>query len=295
MNGTVLITGAAGQLGTELARAAWPASLRPVAPPESSLDITDRDSVMRALEEHEPAVIVNGAAFTAVDAAETDEAGAARINDHAVGILAEAARDADALLVHLSTDFVFDGTAGRPYDEDDEPRPVSVYGRTKLAGERRALDAARSLVLRTSWLYSAHGTNFVRTMRRLAVERSRIGVVADQHGCPTAAADLAGTIVALLSGDREPRGLYHAAAPDGATWWDLAREAIDAMRPPPEAVVERLSTDGYPTAARRPADSRLSSARLARDFGLQLRPWRAALADVSAELNAAVLPLGVDR
>lgn len=295
MKGPVLITGAAGQLGTELARVAWPASLRPVAPPESSLDITDRDSVMRAVEAYEPAIVVNTAAYTAVDAAETDEAEATRINDTAVGVLADAAGEAGALLVHVSTDFVFDGSAGRPYDEDDEPRPVSVYGRTKLAGERRALGAARSVVLRTSWLYSAHGTNFVRTMRRLAGERDRIRVVADQRGCPTAAADLARTIVGLLDGEREPRGLYHAAAPDDATWWDLARESIDAMSPPSNAVVERLSTAEYPTAARRPADSRLSSARLARDFGLQLRPWRDALADVSAELNAAALPLGADR
>ncbi len=282
----ILVAGASGQLGQELARLHWPQDVDLVAPPESEFDVTDPVSVARVVGDTEPDVLINAAAYTAVDRAEDEADLARKVNVDAVGHLVRDADAASAVLIHVSTDYVFDGEAEGWYVEDDRPNPTGVYGATKLAGEQLALDADCGLVLRTSWVYGALGDNFVRTMRRLALERPRIGVVDDQRGCPTAALELARAIRAILEADSRPSGLFHAAAPDDATWWELAVAAIEQLTPPPEVVIDKLTTAGYPTRARRPMNSRLSSEKLHASFGVRLAPWREALAEVSRELNA---------
>ena len=281
----VLVSGGAGQVGRELARQPWPDRFAVHVPDEADFDITDDGAVQEALAAARADVVVNAAAYTAVDRAEREPDAAERVNATAVARLAAACDAAGACLIHLSTDYVFDGTHDGWYDEDDEPRPESVYGRTKLAGEHAALGAECGLVLRTSWVYGALGDNFVRTVRRRARREAHLSVVGDQRGCPTAAADLAAAVRDILDQESRPRGLFHAAAPDEATWWDLAAEAIALMDPAAHAVVERITTAERPAPARRPSNSRLSSARLERAYGVRLRPWREALAEVSRELN----------
>ena len=279
------MAGASGQLGRELTRLQWPEQVTVVAPPESEFDVTDADAVARRLYEARPDVVINAAAYTAVDRAEDEPERARTVNADAVAHLARRADAVGAVLIHVSTDYVFDGEADGWYVEDDEPNPTGVYGATKLAGEQLALAADCGLVLRTSWVYGALGSNFVRTMRRLAQERDRLGVVNDQRGCPTAALELARAIRAILDVDPRPQGLFHAAAPDDASWWELAVAAIAEMSSAPEVIVEKLTTDQYPARARRPMNSRLSSEKLHATYGVRLAPWRDALAEVSRELN----------
>ncbi|MFW2383830.1 MAG: SDR family oxidoreductase, partial [Acidimicrobiales bacterium] len=190
------------------------------------------------------------------------------------------------VLIHISTDYVFDGKKNGWYTEDDEPSPTGVYGLTKRAGELAALSAPRAIVLRTSWVYGALQPNFVLTMRRLAAERDQLGVVADQFGCPTAAVDIASAISTIVSSGLDHHGTFHLAAPDDASWWDLARETIGMMEPARSPRLDKLTTEQYPTPAARPANSRLASNRIADSYGIRLRPWRDALAEVSDELNA---------
>ncbi len=287
--GSVLITGAAGQLGTELQRADWPDGVSIVALTSAELDITDRTSVLDLVTRLRPSVIVNAAAYTAVDKAEDDEERAHLVNATAVGFLAEAADAVDALFVHVSTDYVFDGSKSGWYLEDDPLAPIGAYGRTKAAGETAALTAARSVVLRTAWVYSAHGSNFVKTMLRLAGERRELGVVADQFGCPTAAADIAEAIVALVrtqetdTAPELPRVL-HVAAPDEASWHQFATAIFELAGADDGLMVRELTTAEYPTRAIRPANSRLDSNRLAALLGRPLPSWRASLARVIEEL-----------
>ena len=251
----------------------------------SALDITSFDDVVAAAG-WRPDIIVNAAAYTSVDRAEEEPDRAMAVNAQGVTHLATIAQDLDATLIHLSTDYVFDGAKDGWYTEDDEPSPQGVYGLTKRTGELAALSTARSIVLRTSWVYGALQPNFVMTMRRLARERDEFGVVADQFGCPTAAADIASTVSAIVAAGAEHGGIFHVAAPDDASWWDLAKETIVLMRPERSPRLNKLTTDQYPTLAKRPANSRLNSAKLASAYGIRLRPWREALAEVSQELNA---------
>jgi dTDP-4-dehydrorhamnose reductase len=248
------------------------------------LDITDFDQVTVAAE-WRPEVIVNAAAYTAVDRAEEEPDRAEAVNFQGVAHLVAIAEDLNATLIQLSTDYVFDGLKDGWYVEDDEPSPQGVYGHTKLAGEMAALSAPKSIVLRTSWVYGALQPNFVMTIRRLACDREELGVVADQFGCPTAAADIASAVSAIVAAGAEHRGIFHVAAPDDASWWDLASKTIALMRPSRSPRLNRLTTDQYPTLATRPPNSRLNSAKLASAYGIRLRPWREALADVSDELN----------
>ncbi|MEM9133511.1 MAG: dTDP-4-dehydrorhamnose reductase [Actinomycetota bacterium] len=293
---TVLLTGGAGQVGKEIQRAPWAAGVRLVAPSRSEVDLTDAAAVHAAVAEAEPDVIVNCAAYTRVDDAEDEPDAAMALNASAVAALAEAADAVDALLVHLSTDYVFDGAKPEPYVETDPVNPLGVYGRSKVAGEEAAATARRSVTLRTSWLYGALGANFVATMLRLAGERDEIGVVDDQHGCPTAAADLAvaiGTVIdrALGSGSGSAADgptlapLYHLAAPDEASWYELAVAAFDASALGFGGVCRPLTTAEYPTRARRPRNSRLDCSAIARDLGVVLPSWRRSLPTVVAELE----------
>ncbi len=285
----VLITGAGGQLGQEVKRAKWPAGTVVAAPALGELDITDPAIVRRLVDEFVPDMIVNAAAYTAVDRAEDDEARAMAVNRDGVRNLVDAADRLEAALIHVSTDYVFDGSKSGWYVEDDPLAPLGAYGRSKAAGEAAALRAGRSVVLRTAWVYGALGSNFVTTMLRLAAEREEIGVVDDQFGCPTAAADIASAIVTVVSafkdGAAPPERIYHVCSPDDATWHEFAVAIFDASIHGFDGTCKKLTTPEYPTKAKRPANSRLDSSRLARDFGLVLPSWRESLPLVVAELQ----------
>ncbi len=286
----VLVLGTTGQVGQALvsALAATGAAAGPVtALGRAEADLGDPDALRRAVARVRPAAVVIAAAHTAVDRAESEPALAHAANAVAPGVIGEAAAEVGACVVHYSTDYVFDGTGTRPWREEDPTGPLSTYGRTKLAGER-ALAAAnpRHLILRTSWVVSPTGTNFVRTMLRLASERDALRVVDDQVGAPTAAARLADVTATLLDRLRgaaadDPRwGVVHCAAAGETSWYGLARHVIArawargaALRCRPEAVAP-IPSSGYPTAAVRPANSRLDTGRLAARFGLVLPDWR---------------------
>mgnify|MGYP001409541872 CR=1 FL=1 len=270
---TWLVTGAGGMLGTDLAARLGGDA---VALTRADLDVRDPEAVRAAVRRHRPAVVVNCAAWTAVDAAETDEDAALAVNGTAVGTLAEACAEAGATLVQISTDYVFDGRGDRPYAEDAPTAPVNAYGRTKLAGERAATAAGGTVhIVRTAWLYGAHGPNFVRTMARLAAERDTVGVVDDQVGQPTWTGDLADRIIAL-AGSGAPPGVYHGTASGETTWYGLAREVFALLGHDPDRV-RPVSTAEFPRPAPRPAYSVLGHDRWA-EAGLKpMRHWRDAL------------------
>jgi dTDP-4-dehydrorhamnose reductase len=258
-----------------------PAGISLVGLGRHDLDVTDRDAVRGALDRYRPKLIVNAAGYTAVDRAESEPDAAFAINADGPAYLAEAAAVAGIPLVHLSTDYVFDGAKAAPYDEADPVRPLSVYGASKAAGERAVRERLdRHLIMRTSWVFSTHGTNFVRTMLRLGRERDRLHVVADQWGCPTGAADLAEAILGIahqILVDRrgDAWGTYHFAG-RGATNWRGFAEAIFERAEPfwgrrPE--VMPIATADYPTPALRPAASVLDCTRFDRTFALPRRPW----------------------
>jgi dTDP-4-dehydrorhamnose reductase len=273
----ILVTGSGGQLGSRLVEALRGRSAHEVvALPRGALDVTRRDAVLEAAASARPDWIINCAAWTDVERAETERAEAFRLNDDAVGHLADAAERSRARLLHVSTDFVFSGSFGteppRPYQEGDAPAPLSVYGASKLAGEARLRShAARSLVVRTAWLYGGPGRNFLSTMLRLGKEAESSGkpvrVVGDQRGSPTDAASLALQLVRLVEAGTE--GLVHAAAHGDATWHDFAAEifARAGLRPG----LQRITTAEYPARARRPPYSVLENRRL-RELGLDILP-----------------------
>lgn len=291
-NPAILLTGGSGQVGTEFLKLA-PAGFEVVAPGRDRMDMSDPGSIAEFVASRPWAAIVNSAAYTAVDRAETDAVTAWKVNALGPAALAQAARQADAPLIHLSTDYVFDGAKTSPYLESDPVRPVSVYGASKEGGEQAVRTGApRHVILRTAWVVSPHGGNFIKTMLRLARERERLTVVDDQHGNPTSATDIAqalAVIVRRLVEDADaPLGTYHFVNSGEATWCGFAREifvqASAAGHKVP--VVEAIPTSAYPTPARRPANSRLDTAKLTRDFGIEPRPWRAAVSDVVATLLA---------
>jgi dTDP-4-dehydrorhamnose reductase len=276
---TVLVLGAHGQLGHELSRL-LPAHGEVTALDRSQLDLADADAIRTALRSQRPTLIVNAAAYTAVDKAEQEREVAEAINTRAPEILAEEAKKLDALLVHFSTDYVFDGAATAPYTEDALTGPVSVYGASKLSGEQAiAASGCRYLVLRTSWVYGLRGHNFLLTIRRLAREREELRIVADQFGVPNwsrALAEATSTLVGRgLPMLRERAGLYHLSARGGTSWFEFARAIIGPVDKPR---VLPITTAEYPTAARRPAYAVLDTGKLERAFGLTLSDWREALA-----------------
>lgn len=254
------------------------------------LDLARPDDAAAAVEAARPDVVVIAAAYTAVDRAESEEALAHVVNAEAPGAIARACAGTGAALVHVSTDYVFDGTKPDPYVEADPVAPVSAYGRTKAAGERAVLDSgAPTAVIRTSWVYSPWGANFVKTMLRLARERDELRVVADQQGRPTSAADLADAVLAvaerLAAGDEAVRGLLHYAGGGDATWANFA-EAIVAgaeARGGRAVPVRRIATAEFPTPAPRPANSRLDTAKI-NALGVASPPWRESLSRCLDEL-----------
>jgi len=276
---TILLTGAAGQLGRELARL-LPAHGEVTATDRTRLDLANVDAVVRAVRGLRPRLIVNAAGYTAVDRAERESEAADAVNARAPAILAEEAKRLDALLVHYSTDYVFDGEAGSPYAEDAPAHPVNAYGRGKLRGEEAiaAVDGT-SLVFRTSWIYSLHGQNFLLTIRRLARERDELRVVADQHGVPNWSRALAEATSAIvgrgLSALAERSGVYHMSAQGSTTWFEFARAILGPIERPR---VIPIATAEYPTLAKRPAYAVLATRKLEECFGIVLPEWRESLA-----------------
>ena len=279
----VVVTGREGQIARSLMERGSAAGHAVVALGRPQLDLTDEaDAIARAIEAAEPDVVVSSAAYTAVDKAEGEPDIAFAVNERGAGAVARAARMLDVPLVHLSTDYVFDGTKPSPYTEEDEAAPTSVYGASKLAGERAVLrEQDNSAVLRTAWVYSPFGSNFVKTMLRLAADRDEIGVVADQHGNPTSALDIADGVLAVaanLLGSHDPRlrGLFHMTADGDATWAEFAAAIFAASdaRGGPAARVKPIATADYPTTARRPANSRLDCGKLKISHGVALPNWR---------------------
>ncbi|MBI5781401.1 MAG: dTDP-4-dehydrorhamnose reductase [Rhodocyclales bacterium] len=289
----ILLLGGSGQLGWALAPLlALQAPL--VAPARAELDLGDATALRARLDTLRPQGIVNAAAYTAVDQAETQTALAWRLNAELPGELARWAAAHGAWLIHYSTDYVFDGTGSRPWREDDAPCPVNAYGRSKRAGEAAVLDSgARAFVLRVSWLYGLHSANFLKTMLRLGASRRVLRVVADQVGAPTGTglvAEVSAELVRRLRAapDACPVGLYHLAAAGETSWYDYAAfvfaRAREAGWPLALEALEPISSTDYPAAAPRPANSRLDTTRLATTFGLRLPPWQDEVARTVAVL-----------
>ena len=293
----VLVVGRSGQLATELRKIRWPGSIRVLALGREQLDLTDPATISAALAAAAPDIVVNAAAYTAVDQAEAEPALAFAVNEAGPSHLAEEAARRNIPLIQLSTDYVFSGSGERPWREDDEPAPLSAYGRSKLAGERAVIARApKHIVLRTSWLFAAHGHNFVRTMLRLGAERSALRIVADQHGCPTAAADLARVIAQLacaLLAQQGPFGIYHYAGAGAVSWYGFAaaifQEAGDLLATTP--ALSPITTKEFAAPAPRPAFSVLDCSKIERDFGVTRRSWELGLRDVLAELRANREPI----
>lgn len=288
------MTGGPGQLVLSMAErgAAAGHDVIAVGPPELDLATPDDDAIHAALAAARPDAIVNAAAHTAVDRAESERNLAFAINAEGAGAGARAALRLGVPLVHVSTDYVFAGDKPSPYVEDDATGPTGVYGASKLAGEQAVLaSGADAAILRTAWVYSPFGANFVKTMLRLAETRETLSVVDDQIGNPTSALDLADAVIAVAehltaSGDPAQRGLFHATGTGAASWADLAQAVFDASAAAggPSAIVTRIGTADYPTPARRPANSRLDGGKLFERHGVRLPDWRDSVAKVTTRL-----------
>lgn len=282
----ILVTGGSGQVGTGIAKASR-GRFEIIAPPRAELDLADPASIEKLLASHDWDAIISSGAYTAVDKAESDRDAAFAINGEAPGILAKAAAKRDIPLLHVSTDYVFDGSKDGFYNEGDPVAPLGAYGASKEAGECSVRDAGgRHLILRTAWVVSPWGNNFIKTMLRLGAEREKLGVVADQIGCPTSAADIAETLLTLterlLSDKNAPTGIYHFVNAGQASWHDLAthvfKRAAKHGRAAPK--IDAITTADYPTPAKRPANSRLTTDKISRDFDITPRPWQDAIDDI---------------
>ena len=285
----ILITGGSGQVGHCL-KAQLQGCAELSVPDSTALNIADRRSVRQAVETFRPDYIINAAAYTAVDKAESDAERAFAVNRDGARHLAEAAEAAGAAMLHISTDYVFDGAGGAPYDEAAQTAPQNIYGASKLAGEQAVLAACRrAVVMRTSWVFGAHGQNFVKTMLRLGRERDSLGIVADQYGAPTAAADIAAALITIVRRHTpeqlaERAGIYHYCGSPYASWFEFAEtifaeaaaQGVLAKIP----AVKPIATADYPTPAKRPADSRLDCGKIRAVFGIEPCDWHSSLSDL---------------
>ena len=294
-NRYILATGAGGQLGSELRRAAWPEGWRLVAIDQDRLDLADTAAIgafVAAGHNGQPwAAVINGAAYTAVDKAESDQVVAWAVNAMAPATFAAACADRGIPLVQVSTDYVFSGAKQGAWEVDDPVGPLGVYGASKLGGELAVrTSGARHAVVRTAWVVSAHGANFVKTMLRVGAEREVLRVVDDQRGSPTAAADLAAALVAiavrLVEDEAAQTGIFHFSNAGETSWAGFAAEIFrqSGLRGGPVARVEPIATVDYPTPARRPANSLLGHGAIGAAYGIEPRPWQAALGDILDEL-----------
>ncbi len=287
----ILVTGKNGQLGWELQRV-LASSGEVIALDSEAMDLADADAIRRTVREVRPNIIINPAAYTAVDKAETDADLAMAVNGVAPGILAEEAKLLGSVLVHYSTDYVFDGRKATPYSESDIPNPQSVYGSTKYAGEQAVrASGCQHLILRTSWVYGVHGGNFVKTILRLAKERSELRIVADQFGAPTWARDLAQSTATGLSRwmekDFDPIfcGLYHLTAAGQTNWHEYAEVIVHLARKYDAALTSKsldiraITTQEYPVPAKRPVNSVLANNKIREAFGIVMPAWRDSLAE----------------
>jgi dTDP-4-dehydrorhamnose reductase len=292
----ILVFGAGGQVGHEVCRASWPGSFTLVPLDRTAGDVTNPTLVSTVIARHRPDLVINLAAYTAVDRAESEPETAWAVNCAGAANIAAICGDTATPLVHLSTDYVFDGRNSEPYREEDVVNPLNVYGSSKEAGERAVRAATPChIILRTAWVYGAHGTNFVKTMLRLGAERPVLRVVSDQRGCPSAAADIAAalmTIAGEISRGRTDWGTFHFAGGGSTSWHRFAEEIFSLAegfgawpgRPRPR--VEPITTDQYPTAARRPMNSVLDSRKIAA-LGIVPPPWQSGLPAVVRELVAS--------
>ena len=292
MTGPVLITGGSGQLGHALADTAARKRVEYIAVGRPEFDFDAVGTLDACVASAKPSMIINAAAYTAVDAAETNAAAAERANHTGPARLAALCAAAGIPLIHISTDYVFDGDKGRPYVETDPTHPTGVYGASKRAGELAVLaSAAQAIILRTAWVYSAHGKNFARTMLGAARKTNEVRVVMDQQGTPTAATDLATAIfeiAAIASAGWQPeyRGIFHATSAGETTWHGFAAAIFAAAEPAglkPPALIG-IRTEEWPTPTKRPADSRLDCSKLAATFGVKLPAWQVAVPKIVREL-----------
>ena len=287
----ILLTGGTGQVGAALRRLSGP-GFQIHAPGRDQLDLRDCDQIAAMVASRPWRAVINSGAYTAVDKAEHDVESAWAINAKAPAALARATGQAGIPLIHLSTDFVFGGTKSTPYEEKDIIGPLGVYGASKAAGESSVQsENPKHVILRTAWLVSPDGGNFVKTMLRLAKTLDEVSVVNDQLGCPTSADDLANVLRRVLwrlEAESPPYGIYHLVNSGEATWHDLAKAVFDQAQAAgyKVPVLKAIPTSGYPTPARRPVNSRLDTKKLTRDFGVSLRPWQEAVSDVVAALLA---------
>lgn len=294
MTRAILVTGGNGQLGTELQRCAWPAGYEVVAIDVADLDLTDTAAIAAKVAERPWAAVINGAAYTAVDKAESDIVTAWAVNAMAPAAFGEACAKAGIPLVQVSTDYVFAGDKAGAWEVDDPVAPLGVYGASKLGGELAVrTSGARHVIVRTAWVVSAHGSNFVKTMLRVSAERDTLTVVDDQRGSPTSAADLAGALMAitlrLIEDEGAPTGTFHFSNAGETSWAGFAAEIFHqaAARGGVTANVTPITTDQYPTPARRPANSLLSHAAIGAAYGIAPRPWQDALSEILDELIGA--------
>ena len=293
----LLVTGATGQIGWELARSLMPLG-EVIAVDRQRCDLSRPETIPAMVRDARPDVLVNAAGYTAVDAAEDDETLATMVNGTAAGVLADEARRIGALFVHYSTDYVFDGTKGEPYVEDDPPRPLNAYGRSKLAGEAAVRQAGGDhLILRTSWIYAARGRNFLNTILRRARERDELRVVVDQVGAPTWARNIADATAHAIRHARHERGrgefrseLLHIAAAGATSWHGFAQAIVAgatglARTPGSVPTIHAIPSEAYPTRAPRPKNSRLDCDRLRARFDVALPDWETALAFCLADAS----------
>jgi dTDP-4-dehydrorhamnose reductase len=289
----IAVTGKQGQVASSLIEVASELGVEvlPIGRPE--LDLLAPETVRSALANVRPDIVVNAAAYTAVDKAETEPEVAMAINARGASAVADAARTLGVPMVQLSTDYVFDGSKPTPYVEDDPVAPANIYGASKLAGEQAVARASDDhVILRTAWVYSPYGKNFVRTMLALAQSRTEIKVVADQYGCPTYAHDIAVAIVGIARNlldrpkDDQLRGLFHLAGTGETNWAEFATAIFGSLSllGKPVPAVKPITTAEYPTSARRPANSRLDCSKLARIYCVRLPPWHASLKDCLSRL-----------
>ena len=292
----VLVVGRTGQLAYELHRATWPVGLAVEFLDRARLDLSRPDDARDVVLAARPQLVVNAAAYTAVDAAEADRDTAFAVNRDGPAVLADACRETGAALVHVSTDYVFDGNKSGAYVEDDPVNPLSAYGASKEAGEAALRNQlTRHVILRTAWVYSPIGKNFVKTMLRLGAERDKLGVVDDQHGSPTAARDISAAIVAicaaLADGREDGFGTFHFCGGGTTNWHGFAREifaraAERGLKTPRE--VAPIATEAYPTPAPRPRNSVLDCGKIARVYGIAAPPWQRSLISCLDEIVAAL-------